>query len=255
MNDTSFSHQTKSYFRDLLDYLFNHGGDFDQAAADARQAAAAASIPESDLRRMVLFKWREFVDLALEDRVLSESEEERLRRIMGAFDLPEAELMENGYLSKLVKAAILRDLRNGTPTTRVSLDIPLPFKLQTKEVVLWAFPNTRLFERITKRKITGGSTGASFRIMKGVYWRVGGFKGVPVAWDETHHTDTGLLVLTNKHLLFSGPVRNQRIAYSKLASIDPHSDAIEIQRDAATAKPQIFRDIDGQFAYNLIQFA
>lgn len=255
MHDATFEIQTRSYFGELLDHLFQYGGDFSQCATEARKAAQAASISEDDFQDVVLNKWRDFVDLALADHLLSEEEEERLKGIMNAFDLPSNKLDQRGCMTKLVKAAVLRDLQKGTPKTRVSLDIPLPFKLQKREVVLWAFPKTRLIERITKRKITGGSTGASFRVMKGVYWRVGAFKGVPVSWDETHHTDTGLLVLTNKHLLFSGPVRNQRIAYSRLASIDPYSDAIEVQRDAATAKPQIFRDIDGQFAYNIIQFS
>lgn len=255
MSTTLLTVQTQIYFRDLLNFLYQHGGDFDRSASEARNAALTAGIHEDEFQRIVLFKWRELVDKALDDHILSEEEEERLKAISSAFSLTNQQLMQEGYLTKFVQAAILRDLKNGTPETRITLDVSLPFKLQKREVLLWAFPNTRLFERITKREIRGGSTGASIRVMKGVYWRVGAFKGVPVSWDETHHTDTGLLVLTNKHLLFSGPIRNQRIAYSKLASIDPYFDAIEVQKDTSTAKPQIFRDLDGQFAYNLIQVA
>ncbi len=247
--------KTETYFRDLLDHLFKHGGDVKQAASEALVAADTAGITEYDARRIFAYKWQELVDQALDDHILTTEEESRLNSIIEAFSIPQYLLDEKGHLSKLVKAAVLRDLQAGTPKTRVTLDIPLPFKLQAKEVLLWVFPKVRLFERITKREITGRSTGASFRVMKGVYWRVGAFKGVPVSWEETHHTDTGLLALTSKHIIFSGPVRNQRVAYSKLASIEPYADAIEIQRDAVTAKPQIFRDIDGQFAYNVIQFA
>lgn len=255
MSDAILQSATQAYFRDLLDHLFEYGGDMKQASIDAEGAAVAALLRPDDMRRIMAYRWQELVDKALEDHILSEEEENRLKSIVNAFALPQAVLDERGHLSKLVKAAILRDLQAGNPKTRITLDIPLPFKLQQREVLLWAFPNTRLFERITKRKITGGSTGASFRIMKGVYWRVGAFKGVPVSWEETHQTDTGLLVLTNKHILYSGSVRNQKIAYSKLALINPYADAIEIQRDATAAKPQIFRDIDGQFAYNVIQFS
>ncbi len=255
MSDTSLTVQTQIYFRDLLSHLYQYGGDFEQSASEARNAALTAGIHDDELQQIVLLKWRELVDAALDDHILSEEEEQRLKDISAAFSLTNDQLMQAGYLTKFIKAAILRDLKNGTPKTRVSLDIPLPFKLQAREVMLWAFPNTKLLERITKREIRGGSTGLSFRVMKGVYWRVGAFKGVPVSWEETHPTDTGLLVLTNKHLLFSGPLKNARIPYSKLASIDPYADAIEVQRDTATAKPQVFKDIDGQFAYNLIQVA
>lgn len=255
MSDEILQYETLTYWKDLLTHLFEHGGDFESSAREAEAAAQAAEMTPEHMKRVMALKRTELVDKALEDHILTEDEEYRLKSIIDAFSLPQSAIDERGHLSQLVKAAILRDLQAGTPKTRISLDRPLPFKLQTKEVVLWAFPQTRLLERITKRKITGGSTGASIRVMKGLYWRVGAFQGTPISWDETHHTDTGLLILTNKNILFSGPVRNQRILYTRLASIDPYRDAIEVQRDAATAKPQIFRDIDGQFAYNVIQFA
>jgi hypothetical protein len=255
MSDEILQFETLTYWKDLLSHLFEHGGDYDQCAKEAEAAAEAAIMSPEHMRRVMSFRWRELVDRALDDHILTAEEEHRLKAIMNAFSLPQAAINEHGHFTKLVKAAILRDLQAGNPTTRISLDVALPFKLQNREVVLWAFPQTRIFERVTKRKITGGSTGVSIRVMKGVYWRVGAFQGTPISWDETHHTDTGLLVLTNKNLLFSGPVRNQRISYSKLATIEPYPDAIEVQRDATTAKPQVFRDIDGQFAYNVIQFS
>jgi hypothetical protein len=255
MSDEILQFETLTYWKNLLSHLFEQGGDYEQCAKEAEAAAETAFLSPEHMRRIMSSKWCELVDQALDDHILTAEEEHRLKAIIDAFSLPQAAINEHGHLTKLVKAAILRDLQAGTPTTRITLDVALPFKLQSREVVLWAFPKTRLYERITKRKITGGSMGASIRIMKGVYWRIGAFQGVPVSWDETHHTDTGLLILTNKNILFSGPIRNQRISYSKLATIEPHRDAIEIQRDATTAKPQIFRDIDGQFAYNVIQFA
>lgn len=255
MNESTLIIRTQVYFRDLLKHLYDHGGDFEQASLDARKAGLAAGISEDELRRIVLLKWRELADSAFDDHILSELEEERLRGISDAFLLTNDDLNQGDYLTKFIKTAILRDLKNGTPKTRFSLDVPLPFKLQPREVMLWAFPNTRLFERVTKREVRGGSTGASIRLMKGLYWRLGAFKGVPVSWEETKHTGTGLMVLTSKHILFSSSNKNWRIPFSKLASIEPYSDAIEIQRDAATARPQMFRDIDGQFAYNLIQVA
>jgi len=255
MSDEILQYETLTYWKDLLTHLFVHGGNFEDCARDAEAAAQAAQMTSEHMKRVMALKWTELVDQALDDHILTESEEHRLKSIIDAFSLPQSATNERGHLSQLVKAAILRDLQAGNPTTRISLDIALPFKLQAREVVLWAFPQTRLFERITKRKITGGSTGVSIRVMKGVYWRVGAFQGTPVSWDETHHTDTGLLILTNKNILFSGPIRNQKISFAKLATVEPYRDAIEVQRDATTAKPQIFRDIDGQFAYNVIQFA
>jgi hypothetical protein len=42
------------------------------------------------------------------------------------------------------------------------------------------------------------------------------------------------------------------VAYDKIVSFTPYSDGIGIQRDAQTAKPQVFVTGDGWFTYNLI---
>ena len=34
--------------------------------------------------------------------------------------------------------------------------------------------------------------------------------------------------------------------------MDPYQDGIGLQKDGATAKPQIFKNIDGWFTYNAI---
>jgi hypothetical protein len=48
----------------------------------------------------------------------------------------------------------------------------------------------------------------SFRIAKGVYYRAGGFRGQPVETTERLHIDTGVPVVTTKHLFFGGYKRN-----------------------------------------------
>jgi hypothetical protein len=42
------------------------------------------------------------------------------------------------------------------------------------------------------------------------------------------------------------------VPYRKIVSVEPFKDGIGIQRDAMTAKPQIFVLDDGWFAYNLV---
>src|SRR5690606_10190852 len=102
-----------------------------------------------------------------------------------------------------------------------------------------------------KRHYVGGSQGVGVRVMKGVYYRIGSFKGEAINTTERVHVDTGILVLTNKHMYFAGPAKSLRLPYSKIVSFQPFSDGVGIIRDAATAKPQIFVTGDGWFSYNL----
>lgn len=91
------------------------------------------------------------------------------------------------------------------------------------------------------------------RIAKGLYWRVGAFKGYPVETTETIHVGTGPLAVTSKHLYFYSPQEAFRIRHDKIVSIAPYSDGTGVQRDAATAKPQKFITGDGWFPYNPMQ--
>jgi hypothetical protein len=64
--------------------------------------------------------------------------------------------------------------------------------------------------------------------------------------------DTGLVVVTDKNIYFSGPAKSLRIPYTKIVSFLPFEDGIGVIRDTPTAKPQIFTNGDGWFTYNLV---
>jgi len=134
----------------------------------------------------------------------------------------------------------------------MKLEANLPVNLQKDEEVVWVFPSCEYLEDTPRREYVGHSQGMSFRIMKGVYYRVGGFKGRPVDRTERVHIDTGMVVITNKHIFFAGPVKALRVPYAKIVSFQPFSDGIGIIRDASSAKPQIFVTGDGWFTYNLV---
>jgi hypothetical protein len=88
--------------------------------------------------------------------------------------------------------------------------------------------------------------------MKGVYYRVGAFKGAPVHSTERVLVDNGAVIVTNKHIYFAGPAKSLRVAYAKIVSFLPFEDGVGIVRDAQTAKPQIFKVGDGWFIHNLV---
>ena len=88
-----------------------------------------------------------------------------------------------------------------------------------------------------------------------MYFRTSVFKGHPVETSEIEYIDTGIMGVTNKHIYFAGSIKSFRINYSKIVSFTPYNDGIGIQKDAQTAKPQIFKMQDGWFSYNLLQNA
>lgn len=226
--------------------------NFDALEKAISEIEQSSFVPSSERKALLVKGWENSVEQFLEDGILDAKEEERLVKFQEYFSLSGIELNENGALSKSVKAATLRDILNGVIPQRISADENLPINFQKGEQVVWAFSDSMYFEDKIRRQFVGGSQGVSLRVMKGVYYRVGAFKGHAVENTERVHIDTGWVVATNKNIYFAGSKKSIRIPYAKIVSFEPFSNGIGVMRDAATAKPQIFVTGDGWFTYNLI---
>jgi hypothetical protein len=166
--------------------------------------------------------------------------------------MSQTELDKNSSLTKIAKAAVLREVLDGKIPQRLSLDGSLPINFQKGEQLVWAFPQSNYLEDKTRRQYVGGSQGVSIRVMKGVYYRASAFKGHPVDQTVRVHIDSGWVAVTNKNIYFAGSLKSVRIPFTKIVSFEPFNDGIGVMRDAATAKPQIFVTGDGWFTYNLV---
>jgi hypothetical protein len=75
---------------------------------------------------------------------------------------------------------------------RMTVDGNLRFNFQKSEQVVWVFEEVDYLEDKTRRQYVGGSRGVSVRVMKGVYYHIGGFKGHAIDRTERVHVDTGI---------------------------------------------------------------
>lgn len=228
------------------------GGDLKQLESTIEELASTSFINQSGLKKTLTSGWEKAVDIAYEDGILSEEEENTLITLKEHFSLSKQELDENGAFTKVVKGAVIRDILEGKLPERININGTLPFNLQKNEQVVWVFQDVEYYEEKSRTRYIGGSQGVSVRIAKGLYYRTGSFKGERVQTSETIHSDTGLLGITNKNIYFAGSSKSFRISYNKIVSFQPYSDGIGLQRDAQTAKPQSFITGDGWFTYNLI---
>ena len=215
--------------------------------------------------------WEAAVESALEDGLVSLDEESALEKYASHFDLDQAGLDGNGAQTSLVQAAVIRDVTQGIVPQRQNITGTVPFNLMKSEQLVWVIQDVDYLETVMRRERRGSFHGLSIRVAKGVYYRPSTFRSRPIEWEETIHTDTGLLGLTTKHLYFapgygacqhhppmrrpvaclSGARKKFRVRYDRIVAFDPYDDGFGIMRDAQTAKPQTFRTKDGWFAYNL----
>ncbi len=240
----------------------------DRLILDARLAVLAVEDPEAHLRDLtcslqesglpqgqqtaiLVRAWEAAVEGALEDGLLTLDEENALGRYMEHFHLTQAQMDQNGVLTQTVKAAVIRDIAEGTVPERQNITGRVPFNLMKSENLVWVMTGVDYLEVVTRRERRGSSHGFSIRVARGVYYRPGTFRSRSVEWEENVHQDTGLLGFTTKHLYFSGPKKKFRVRYDRIVDFEPFDDGFGLMRDAQTAKPQLFRTGDGWFAFNL----
>lgn len=106
-----------------------------------------------------------------------------------------------------------------------------PILLKKNEVAYVLLKGIALYEERTKQQYVGGSRGVSFRVMKGVSFRVGAFKGERIPVTEKKHIDTGDLTITNKRVIFTGDTKSLSYPVSKIINVEDYSDGISINRE------------------------
>ena len=214
-----------------------------------RETAAFADIEmrEYELREVLEKGWRDALEEAVEDRILSIEEKRCLNRYRAQFCLEEARLDVHGQHFQLFKMMnLLRSLTEDGVLPRFDLSAVreqfgrLPFNMMKSEYLVWVFPDVRYFKEVTRREFRGSSMGASVRVAKGVYVRPGSFKGESVESSSMEYQDSGVLGITTKHIYFKGSGKSFRVRLEKVVSFDPYKDSLHIMRDTASAKPEAF---------------
>jgi len=213
--------------------------------------ALGGKVPLDRIREAEVAGFEGAVATILDSSVISPTQESLFVSFMKATDLTQEDLNTRGLWSRMVKGCILSDITSGNLKSRISA-ASLPFNFQKGEILLWAFQNCSYAAEKAHRSYVGGSSGVSFRIARGVYYRVGAFKGHSVETTSLDHVDTGILAITQKNLYFAGPHATFRIAITKIVSLVPYSNGFGLFRDKANAKREVFFVDDPWFAHNLL---
>lgn len=189
----------------------------------------------------------------LNDGIIDETEKWTVARFIQFSGLPQSVLNRNHAIEKILQAEIVQDILNGKkPQPKITIAGSVPFMLAKNETFLWLFREITFYEQKVHREYRGRSRGLSFRICKGVYYRIGSFKGTPIDSTYIQRIGTGNVCLTDRHFYFSCPEKSLKIPYNKVLNIETYSNGICLHKDGIDAKPLFFEGLDGWFCYNVI---
>ena len=227
--------------------------DFDNLGNIITLLSKSGYVSQNQLNELFTVAFDKAVEIFLEDGVISAKEEDKISGYKKCFNLDQSVLNKNGSFEKVVKGLILNDISQGKlPQDRMNISGNSPFLLEKGETLIWVFQNVEFYEQRSKTTFEGRSQGVSIKIAQGVYYRTGQFKGNPVVSTQMSLLGTGMFGLTNKNIYFSSSSKSFKTPYAKLISMIQYSDGIGLQKDGVTAKPQIFKALDGWFVYNVI---
>lgn len=182
-------------------------------------------------------------DLTLEN----ENYIETLRK---KYSLTVGEIQRLPNYTGYMKLLQVQDLLHGNVPKRF-FNLTSPINLQKNETPIWEFDNATLYEEQVTRTMVGRSSGFSVRIAKGVYYRVGSFKGRPVVTTNLVPKYNGAMIITTKNIYFYSREKSIRLPFTKIVSFVDFEDGIGIQQDKQNAKPIYIQNIDGWLAFNI----
>ena len=226
--------------------------DHPSLVAKLRDMEAQHSIAPNEMHQIFIRGWERAVDELLANGIITADQEAQLVALQEEVKLTQDELDTHGAFMKVAKASVLRSVMEGHPRRDIKFK-GANFNLQRTEYLIWLFSGVDYLEERVHRQYSGGYGGFSIRVARGLYYHTGAFHGHPVDSTSLDAIDKGTLAITNQGIYFAGSIKVFRVPYKKIVAFEPYSDDVQITRDAASAKPQIFSVDDPWFAFNLMK--
>ena len=189
------------------------------------------------------------LDTFMADNYLDDEEAKIVKDYCGLGGFPVECLDEYPEWQRALRSQVVKRVMDGD-IDKINIEIrgSLPIIMKKDERILWVFLQVKCSE-LKKRSIHYGTS--THHRSKGSYLGYSNFISMKKEYNDWVSRGTGTFIVTDKNLYFVSNEGNMRVSYDKLLSIDPYSDGLIIQKDTSSAKPIMFRNVDGVFVYNI----
>lgn len=215
---------------------------------------AAQSAPVEDYsgffgRRRRDRDFREHVEQALADDILSESEEKELFAWAAQQGIKDEDWRK--HFGDLLDRMLIASVNDGRlPDVTNQAHIMLKAGERVHLLV-----NASLMKEVTLREFRGGSRGVSIPIVKGVRFRTGSFRGKSVVvGTQLQVADQGALYMTSQRVVFAGQRKTVELPYAKLANLNVFTDGVSFNMTNRQTVP-LFKVPSGQVVAAIVNAA
>jgi hypothetical protein len=210
---------------------------------------SSLGLDTEDLSKIAAKAFAKSVEVVLKDGVVTPEETLKLNAIQQFLGLPDSEIQQ--YREEISHGITLYNISQGIfPRFEVENLI-----VKDGERVLWVEKASLYEDKVVSRRYEGGSSGVSFRLAKGVSFRVGNHRGHMVTERDEVETGRGVLVITNKRVVFHGGPKGISIPLAKIVSIDPYETMLYIDENNKAKKGFRFDRKAGPFICGALTYA
>lgn len=224
----------KKEFKQALLQAVNDGKLTIEEIKELDNKKIKSGLTEDDIRKMKADIFAVAFTVAKEDQQVTRDEEQELKKIQNYLGLADDDIQHDK--KELARLRLLNEIQQGNmPTIPVTNLI-----MQKDEKAYWVEPATLAEEKVLRRRFEGGSQGVSFRIMKGVSYRVGGFRGHSVSETGVVAVSNGDLIITSKRIIFRGDNKSFAVKLDKILDTQLFTNGLQFSENNRS-KPRLIK--------------
>jgi hypothetical protein len=194
-------------------------------AATLASDSSLSVLSDNERRQLQEQAFRSYAQTVLADDHLTADEEDAFDAVTTALQIPDATLTQAGQHREIFMRLVVAQLNDG----RLG-ELSSPRLIAKAGETVHAETSAALLNEVTIRQFQGGSRGVSFKIMKGVRYNVGSFKGQSVVvGTEMQVQDIGGLSITSSRIVFLGEKKTLEFQYAKLVGLEVFNDGVRLQ--------------------------
>lgn len=248
----AITHFGQKLIKGYIAGYFADGEPLNQVRQQVSLLTQSIPLSSEKISEALFYMLKKAADNFSNDGTLSPQELQKINDYSKAFGISMSNLpatFQGSNIEKVSQSSLLHDLEQGKLPQGTG--IQLPILLGKGEALLWTYNGVTFYLEKIEKEFVGRHSGFSFRVAKGVTYRVGGSKGHPIEHSHMENMGQGTLYLTNKNIIYYSPTKSVKIPYAKLIGVTPYADGIEIHKDGA-AKRMTFQGFDSWFIMNLL---
>lgn len=227
----------KSEYRQLLLNAISDGKLTKEEIDELDKKKKEFGLTVDDIKGMRVDTYTAALSAVEKDQQVTKEEEQELGEIQKYLGIADDEIQADK--KELARLRLLYEIQQGNiPTATVTNLV-----MQKDEKAYWSEPAILAEEKVISRGFVGGSRGVSLRVMKGVSYRIGSYRGHAVSQTGVVAVSNGALIITSKRLIFQGDNKSFAEPLNKILDIQLFSNGIHFSENNRP-KPRLIKFVE-----------